>query len=63
MIILELLRDGGMHITKLAAVTLVKDNDDMLLEYFMDFILADENIQLLDCRDNDTRVGVFKLTL
>ena len=53
MIVFERLHNFGMHISKLAAVALIKNNDAMFVKDFMPFILRDKVIQLLYGSDND----------
>ena len=62
-IVLECLRNGLVHISELAAVALVENDDKMLPERRVAFVFAHENIKLLDRRDDDPRVGVFHLPL
>ena len=61
MILLKILDDRGVHIAELAAVALVKDDDDVLLIHRVSLILADEGRELLNGRDNDPRVVVLEL--
>ena len=63
MIVLEGLRNGLVHISELAAVALVEDDDKMLPERRVAFVFAHKNIKLLDRRDDDPCVGVFHLPL
>ena len=63
MIVLEGLRNGLVHIAELAAVALVEDDDKMLTKGRVALIFAHENIELLDRRDDDPRIGVFHLPL
>ena len=42
-----------MHISKLTAVALVKDDNAMLVEYLMPLVLGHEVVQLLNGRDDD----------
>ena len=59
----ERLHDFGVHLSKLGAVAFVKDNDDVLLEHIMPFILGYEHVQLLNGRDDDVRSIILKLPL
>lgn len=63
MIVLECLRNGLVHVAKLAAVTFVENDDKMLPERRVAFVFAHKNIKLLDRRDDDPRVRVFHLPL
>ena len=69
-IILECLNDFSMHLSELAAVTLIKDNNRVLSKYLMSLVLRDKVVQLLDGRDDNFIriitaffVSVFKLSL
>ena len=53
MIILERLNNLGVHISELAAVALVKDDNAMLAEHFVSLVFRDKVVQLLDGRDDD----------
>ena len=53
MIFLERLYDFSVHISELAAVALVEDDNAMLVEYLMSLVLAHEVVQLLNSRDDD----------
>ena len=61
MILFEVLDDRGVHIAELTAVTLVKDDDDVLLIHRMTLIFIDEGRELLDRGDDDPRVLVLEL--
>ena len=61
MILLEILDDCLVHITELAAVTLVKDDYNVLLVNFMPRILLDEGRQFLDGGNDDMCFRVFQL--
>ena len=50
-----------MHISELTAVALVEDNDNVLFKDGMSLIFFDKFIQLLNGRDNDPRIRIFKL--
>ena len=63
MIFLEALDDGRMHITELAAVAFVKDDDHMLLVDIMARILLDEGGELLDGRYDDMGIRILQLSL
>ena len=63
MVILKGFRNGLVHISELAAVTFVENDDKMLAEGRVALIFAHENIELLDRRDDDPRIGVFHLPL
>ena len=52
-----------MHVTKLAAVALIKDYDHMLLINFMVWILLDEGGELLNGCNYDMGVRVLQLAL
>ena len=62
-IVLKGLRDRLVHISELAAVALVENDDKMLPERRVAFVFAHKNIKLLDRRDDDPRVRVFHLPL
>ena len=62
-IVLKGFRDRLVHISELAAVTFVENDDKMLPERRVAFVFAHKNIKLLDRRDDDPRVGVFHLPL
>ena len=62
-ILLETLHDSRVHITELAAVAFVEDNDHMFQINRMPGILFDKSRKLLDRRDNDPRIIIFQLTL
>ena len=53
MIFLERLYDFSVHISELAAVALVEDDNAMLVEYLVSLVLAHEVVQLLNSRDDD----------
>ena len=61
MVLLEVLYDSRVHITKLAAMTLIEDDDDVLRIYLVPLVLLDEGRQFLNGRDDDFGVGVFQL--
>ena len=70
MIFLERLYDFCVHISELAAVALVEDDNAMLVEYLVSLVLAHEIIQLLNGCDDDLVfvetaffVSVLKLSL
>ena len=47
------LNNLGVHISELATVALVKDDNAMLVEHLMSFVLGHEVVQLLNGRDDD----------
>ena len=47
------LNNLGVHISELAAVALVKDDNAMLAEHFVSLVFRDKVVQLLDGRDDD----------
>ena len=53
MIILERLDNLSVHISELAAVALVKDDNAVLAEHLVSFVFRDKVVQLLDGRDDD----------
>ena len=61
MIPFEALDNVRPHITELAAVTLIKDHDDMLIIYIMNFVPVDKIGQLLDRCNNNSRIRIFQL--
>ena len=62
-IVLKCLGDGLVHISELAAVALVKNDDDMLAKDGVTLVLPHENIQLLNGGDDDFRARVLQLLL
>lgn len=60
-IFLEVLCNDGVHLSELAAVALIEDNHDILLEDRMTFLLLHKDCELLDGRDDDFCTTVFKL--
>ena len=60
-IFLEILYNGCVHISKLAAMTLVKNNDDVFCIYLMPRILLNKSCQLLNGSNNDMRIWIFQL--
>ena len=70
MVILESLDDLGVHIPKLATVTLVKDDHTVFVEHFMPLVPGHKIVQFLNRRDDDFIsmkrafvVPVFELSL
>ena len=62
-VLFEVLDDSHVHIAKLTAMTLVKDNNNVLAVYLMPGVLLDERSQLLYRCDDDPRIRVFHLSL
>ena len=60
-VLFEVVNNGLVHITELAAVALVKDDHNVLLVDLMPRILLDEGRQLLDRGNDDMRFRVFQL--
>ena len=60
-ILLEILYDGHVHIAKLAAVALVKDDDHLLVIDRVVLFFLYEGGELLDSRDDDMGVVVLQL--
>ena len=60
-VLFEIVDNGLMHITELAAVALVKDDHNMLLVDLMPRIFLDEGRQLLDGGNDDMCFRVFQL--
>ena len=60
-VLFEIVNNGLVHITELAAVALVKDDHNMLLVDFMPRIFLDEGRQLLDGGNDDMCFRVFQL--
>ena len=60
-VLFEIVNNGLVHITELAAVALVKDDHNMLLVDLMPRILLDEGRQLLDGGNDDMSFRVFQL--
>ena len=61
MIFLEILHNRSVHIPKLTAVALIKNNNDMFRINFMPRILFYKGSQFLDCSNNDVCIRVFQL--
>ena len=61
MVVFECFGDTGVHIAKLAAVALIKDNHIMITKNLVSFVFLDKTVQLLDGGDDDFCVWVFKL--
>ena len=61
-IFLEIARNCHMHISKLTAVALVENYNHTLVKYGMSAILTDKSRKLLNGRDDDFRIIIFKLT-
>ena len=61
-VLFEIVDNGFMHITELAAVALVKDDHNVLLVDLMPRIFLDEGRQLLDGGNDDMCFRVFQLT-
>ena len=57
------LNDGRVHVAELTAVALVEDDDEMLTVRVVGFVFANENVQFLNRRDDDSNVRVFQLLL
>ena len=60
-VLFEIVNNGLVHITELAAVALVKDDHNVLLVDLMPRILLNEGRQLLDGGNNDMSFRVFQL--
>ena len=60
-VLFEIVNNGLVHITELAAVALVKDDHNMLLVDLMPRIFLDESRQLLDGSNDDMSFRVFQL--
>ena len=58
MVFLKVLGDGRVHLAEVAAMTLVEDDDHVLLEYLVSFVLLHEDGQFLYGGDDDTVVVV-----
>ena len=63
MILFELLGDRQVHITKLAPVALIKNDDHTLFINLVCLIFLDECGELLNGSDYDLTVWIFKLFL
>ena len=61
MVLFEIVNNGLVHITELAAVALVKDDHNVLLVDLMPRIFLDEGRQLLDGGNDDMCFRVFQL--
>ena len=62
MVFLKILHNSSVHIPKLAAVALIKNNDDMFHIHFMPRILFYKSSQFLNCSNDNMRICVFQLT-
>ena len=62
-ILLEIPGNGKVHITKLAAVAFVENNDHTLVKYTVSGIFLDEGGQLLNGSNDDLRTIILQLTL
>ena len=62
-VFLKTLHNGVVHITKLAAMTLIEDNNNLAAVDLMILVFLDEGGQLLDGRNDDMCFGVAKLLL
>ena len=51
-----------MHISKLAPMTLIKNNHNMFLINIVHRVLLDKSCQFLYCRDNDMSFRIFQLS-
>ena len=60
-VLFEIVNNGLVHITELAAVALVKDDHNVFLVNFVSRILLDEGRQLLDGGNDDMGFRVFQL--
>ena len=60
-VLFEIVDNGLVHITELAAVALVKDNHNVLLVDLMPRIFLDEGRQFLDGGNDDMSFRVFQL--
>ena len=61
-VFLEIFYNSCVHISKLAAMALVKNNDDVFCVHLMPRILLNKRGQLLNGRNNDMRIRIFQLT-
>ena len=61
MIFLKILYNCSVHISELAAVALIKNNNDMFRVNFMSRILFYKGSQFLDCSNNDVCIRFFQL--
>ena len=61
MIFLKIFYNSSVHIPKLAAMALVKNNNDMFQINFMSRILFYKGSQFLNCGNDDMRIWVFQL--
>ena len=52
-----------MHVAELAAMAFVKNDDNLLVINLVLFILLDKGRKLLDCCDDNVRLGIRKLSL
>ena len=50
-----------MHVTKLRAVALVKDNNHVIIKNLMPLIALNERVKLLNGRDNNLRIRITQL--
>ena len=62
-VLLEILRNGLMHIPELTPVALIKNDNNSLIKNAVSGVLFDESCQLLDGGNDDLGVVIFQLTL
>ena len=60
-VLLEILRNGLMHIPELTPVALIKNDNNSLIKYGMPGILFDKSRQLLNGGDNDSCIVILQL--
>ena len=61
MIFFEALNNSSVHITKLTAVTFVKDNDNVFVIYSVSLVFLDKSRKLLNCCDDYMSIIIFQL--
>ena len=62
-VLLEILRNGLMHITELASVALIKNNDDPFIKNTVSGVLLDKGGEFLNGGDNDSCIVILQLAL
>ena len=59
-VLLEILRNGLMHIPELTPVALIKNDNNSLIKNAVSGVLFDESCQLLDGGNDDLGVVIFQ---
>ena len=61
MVVLEILYNSSVHITKLATVAFVKNDDNVFPIHFMFAVFFDEGRQLLNGSNDNMGIRIFQL--